>query len=405
MSPATGNGSEHHPGDARVPGDVLDELEAILASEEFRSSRRCREFLRHIVEAFYRDSEDSLKERTLGIELFRRPPDYDTGGDAIVRVTAHETRRRLASYQLAHKNHAVSIMMKAGSYVPCIDRLAVMPEHPVAEHQVAVAESREAGGPLVAAISPEREPSPKQRNTRRTSLLWGGVLCLLLAGIGLTVGVATVRARNEVVRGFWAPLFSNKKIIICTSKPDAYVIGQVSPLGGDADLALRIRDKLAAMGHPTRMAIDSDLSESDFQEAPAVLIGSSGTNRWTANDSANFRFRYDDVGGNRVIRDAQNPDRAWRVSEKPDASHATEDYAIVTRLTHSRPGPALIVIAGASSLSTHASGVALLSSKALSNLLKEAPNDWPQKNLQIVIRFHHSYSVDDAPQVVAAVYW
>lgn len=136
-----------------------------------------------------------------------------------------------------------------------------------------------------------------------------------------------------------------------------------------------------------------------------MLIGSFGTNSWTANATNSFRFQYDTLNGNPVIRDVQNSDRIWKVPKKPDASHATEDYAVITRLTHSRIGPGLIAIAGSSSLSTHASGVALLSPESLNNLLKEAPNDWPQKNLQLVIRFHHALSVDYAPQVVAAVYW
>ena len=39
-----------------------------------------------------------LKERTLGVEVFGRPPDYDTNADPVVRFTAGEVRKRLAQY-------------------------------------------------------------------------------------------------------------------------------------------------------------------------------------------------------------------------------------------------------------------------------------------------------------------
>jgi len=38
---------------------------------------------------------DELKEAPIGVELFGRSPSYDTGEDAIVRVTASDVRRRL----------------------------------------------------------------------------------------------------------------------------------------------------------------------------------------------------------------------------------------------------------------------------------------------------------------------
>jgi hypothetical protein len=39
-----------------------------------------------------------LKERTIGIEAFSRPPDYDQSVDPVVRITAGEVRKRLTQY-------------------------------------------------------------------------------------------------------------------------------------------------------------------------------------------------------------------------------------------------------------------------------------------------------------------
>src|ERR1700709_2812023 len=82
--------------DPSLNPEVVRELERILESPSFRTSSRCSAFLRHVVSNVH--SPDALKERTLGMTLFGRMPDYDTGVDAIVRVKASEVRRRLAEY-------------------------------------------------------------------------------------------------------------------------------------------------------------------------------------------------------------------------------------------------------------------------------------------------------------------
>lgn len=384
MSTAVQNLHKAPVGDTLIPFDVREELEAILRSEEFRSSQRSQAFLRYVVEALYQGDEDSLKERTLGIVLFGRTPDYDTGGDSIVRVTAHDVRKRLASYQVAHQERRVSITLKPGTYVPSIDRPAIESPPPVA--------------------LPPQAVQTKDRQRRIRPALWIAAFCLLIV-VGVATAWTVLHARNSVLKSFWGPVLSKKKVILCTSTPNAYAIGGLPTTSGDADLDLRIRNMLSSIGQQTRMAITSDVSESELQETPVVLIGSSGTNSWTANAANNFRFQYDMINGQPVIRDIQNPERLWVVPEKPDKSHAALDYAVITRLTHSRFGPGLIAIAGSSSLSTHASGIALLASESLNTMLKDAPNDWAQKNLQLVIRFRHVQSMDYAPQVVAAVYW
>lgn len=58
-----------------------------------------------------------IAERNIGIEVFQRPPDYDTAGDATVRVTANEVRKRLAQYyQQPETRPDVIITLAPGSY-------------------------------------------------------------------------------------------------------------------------------------------------------------------------------------------------------------------------------------------------------------------------------------------------
>jgi hypothetical protein len=79
-----------------VPPERVEEiralLERVLSSHQFRGSRRCQSLLRHITEQTLAADTSSLKERTLGIDVFGRAPDYDTNQDPVVRATAAEIR-------------------------------------------------------------------------------------------------------------------------------------------------------------------------------------------------------------------------------------------------------------------------------------------------------------------------
>lgn len=95
------------------------ELDRILKSPPFQSSRRCHDFLHYIVERTLDGELDSLTERFLGAELFGRPIDYDTKSDSIVRVRANDVRRRLAEcYADHHLSPDVVISLSTGSYIP-----------------------------------------------------------------------------------------------------------------------------------------------------------------------------------------------------------------------------------------------------------------------------------------------
>src|SRR5262245_29079095 len=97
---------------------VREELQRLLESVTFRTSKRCREFLEYIVEHTIRGPAGTLKERSIGVELFQLPQDFDTGQRTIVRVTANEVRKKLAQHYLAENGstHRVKIDLPPGSY-------------------------------------------------------------------------------------------------------------------------------------------------------------------------------------------------------------------------------------------------------------------------------------------------
>lgn len=116
---------------------VRAELNRLLESSAFRTSKRCREFLEYIVQRTINGPTGALKERAIGVELFQLSQDFDTGQHTIVRVTANEVRKKLAQhYQTENGSyHLVRIDLPPGSYSAAFRWETPAVEPPVAETQ------------------------------------------------------------------------------------------------------------------------------------------------------------------------------------------------------------------------------------------------------------------------------
>src|SRR4029078_8057335 len=77
---------------------IREQLERIIKSPLFKNSKRYPNLLRFVVERSLEGHSDPLKERTLGIEVFGREPDYDTNLDPVVRTAGAAIRKRLPHY-------------------------------------------------------------------------------------------------------------------------------------------------------------------------------------------------------------------------------------------------------------------------------------------------------------------
>ena len=80
------------------PCDERAQVERLFADPMFSQSKRYGSFLRYVTERSLHHNQEPVTERTLGVEIFGRSPNYDTDADPIVRVTASELRKRLAHY-------------------------------------------------------------------------------------------------------------------------------------------------------------------------------------------------------------------------------------------------------------------------------------------------------------------
>jgi hypothetical protein len=353
--------------------DVQSELDRILASEFFKSSARCREFLKYVVDVKCSETPEPLKERTIGITIFGRSPDYDTGTDAIVRVKANDLRRRLAQYNLsADPQRPVAIELTPGSYEP-----------------------------MISCIHPELAADPDKAPDYKRKMLFGAVIATIVLILALAVRATSIVA--SPLEKFWHPFLGHDQPIICISHPGFYNLSPDKFTGkGDAPEAFHLRDYFQRMGRSSRVGIADDLSPSDFKTSPAILIGGPRFNRWTLALTQQLRFAFGAVDGKPRIIDRDNAQRFW---ENQTKENSFVDYVIITRLLNSQSGKSILCVAGLNAVGSKKGTELIVSSEALKKILKYAPDDWEKKNLQLVVRVSLNEHGSDDPELVASTYW
>jgi hypothetical protein len=189
-------------------------LAEIIASSAFSGSRRCQEFLTHVVEHALIGDFDGIKERILGIRIFGREASYDTNGDSIVRVTASDVRKRLLRFYKTSAPSALRIQLPSGSYIPefhyVVDESSYSPIPAV----------EASGSTRLAVLSPLPTPPPEDAtsneevvipteqslpgarvlDTRFQRILVSGLLCLVFLFAGWRFGTlhATSMPRRDL---------------------------------------------------------------------------------------------------------------------------------------------------------------------------------------------------------------
>jgi TolB-like protein/Tol biopolymer transport system component len=95
------------------------QCDKVLASKTFADAPRLRRFLGYIIDLVLDQQQDSIKEYSIGVDVFERRPDFDSKTDPIVRVQAGRLRLKLKEYY-DHEGHDdnIRIEIPRGSYVP-----------------------------------------------------------------------------------------------------------------------------------------------------------------------------------------------------------------------------------------------------------------------------------------------
>jgi hypothetical protein len=408
-------------------------LQQILASPVFHGSKRCQQFLEYVCVKSLAGENGALKERTVAVEVFGRPPHIDLGEDTIVRVGAREVRKRLAQYYMTTEGALAEIRidLPSGSYAPEFRYVAAAPERevppPVAPPAVAIVEA-----------------PPVQSN--RKLIVWGTVGTVVAIAALVVTRLLAPGPNTEAFQRFWEPVFrSNEPLLIAMAHPIVYHPSgralklseqnlppqdipmqrpiQVAPkelngsdlvpvlnqyIGfGDMVAANEVTSMLARKSHMVRVRLASNIEFADLRNVQTLLIGAV-TNRWTLEMQQAWRFRFNWTPDTRaVIVDTQaTPEgsRHWSIVSNDDGS-APEDYILVCRIHSPSTGGWLMVGAGLKQFGTEAAGRLLADPDQLGAILRKLPTGWESKNLQLVLHARVIRNTPALPDVVASYVW
>ncbi len=388
---------------------VEGELDRILNSVMFRTSKRSQEFLRYIVQTALDGRLDELKERVIGNQVFNRLPDYDTGEHSIVRVKANDLRKRIAQfYSEDNESPFVRIHLPRGSYTPEF-RWTDSPQVEASLERVEIA---------TEFVRPSSQPGINWR-----SIAAGVLLLLLVVGSGLIF--QEVHA-TDIVNRFWEPVFDDSATpIICVADPQVLKLDQpydalsfhgalpqnipsselVKDSGhyvgwGDALAMAQIRTFLVLHHKNPDVRNGVDTSFADLSRAPGVLVGAS-SNPWTMQLANNLRFVFERTGTQSYILDTKDPSRKWTFELGPPKV----DYVVISRVFESNTGKMIVLAAGLSHYGTQMAGEILTNPAYLSKALGDAPADWPRRNMQLVLRVQVFGDTAGPPTLVASSFW
>lgn len=102
-----------------VQDDVIDQVNKIISTEEFKKTKILTDFLTFIVDETLEGNEDSLKEYVIATNVLTRNPDFDPQVNAIVRIHAHRLRKKLKNYYNTEgRFDKILITMPKGRYIP-----------------------------------------------------------------------------------------------------------------------------------------------------------------------------------------------------------------------------------------------------------------------------------------------
>jgi tetratricopeptide (TPR) repeat protein len=101
------------------PASITRQLARILDSSQFRPAARLRDFLTYIVLETLAGRDQSLKEYTIGTQVYGRAAWFNPKQDSIVRVEAVKLRARLAAYYAQPRlADELIICVPKGGYIP-----------------------------------------------------------------------------------------------------------------------------------------------------------------------------------------------------------------------------------------------------------------------------------------------
>ena len=408
---------------------LREHVKEIIESPAFSGSHRCCKCLAHLVEEAIAGRFDNLKERVIGMELFGRSPSYDTGGDAIVRVTVNDLRKRLLQYydQFGGSSR-FRIRIPAGSYIPEITY-----ENHSGDAVPTRVDINAAAVPILSELAHARlplEPTPglsepptvvhlsETGNKPKTGAYRWLIFGILAIALNLTLwAVFWIRSPHLEARKVNSPLWSvllnpGRTTHLITSDPNILyvqgvtnrrlsvsdyanhnyipepnnltpeqirfcrtILGDSTADAVDVPIVLRIGQFAAnSQGHLDVHTARSMLMEDLRSDDSFIFLGSPASNPWFSlfNDQLDFVFAFDNVAFMDVISNLRpRPQELSTYIPTATSGHTGQTFAVIALVQNIERNGQTLLLAGLDAEGTDAAGSLITDLPRLSDALQK----------------------------------
>ena len=185
---------------------IRAQVERILQNKNLRLSEVQRRLFSYLADKSLSGEADGLKEYTLGLDAFGKPPSYDPRQESVVRMHVARLRQKLADYyRIEGVNDPILVDLPKGGF-----KVTFLPRSP--DPQIP-------GGVIEALL----------RHWRRPEAALAAALLALVAGAlyfaarpvkAQRTGSESVAALSPELQQLWSPLLaSNRPLVVCIATP------------------------------------------------------------------------------------------------------------------------------------------------------------------------------------------
>jgi hypothetical protein len=243
--------------------------------------------------------------------------------------------------------------------------------------------------------------------------VWAGAI--VAAAALLVLAVIGLNKKPTAFDQFWYPVLRSQSSIIMAAAyapvylaPDPRITHTTSYTlikdgyvgGGDLAAAVLLGGMLGEKHHGFQIRIGESVTFEDLSNAPSILIGYS-SHYW---DPITKEFRYFIQEDNGMVLDNGKPTN-WVPKNITAELHVYDDYAIVSRIVHPQTHETMIIVTGSEQYGTQAAATLITNPVLLAEAFQNAPRDWQNKNIQLVLHTKIVGNSPAVPQVIASYYW
>jgi hypothetical protein len=294
------------------------QIQRIVQSKAFRTSEVHRNLLTYLADRSLAGEADSLKEYTVGLDVFAKPDSYDPRQESTVRMHVARLRQKLAEYYRTEGlDDAIFVDLPKGGF-----RVTFEPR--------AVAAPAEA--------TPSAADAPKPGKTLRDWVEMGLVAALVAAvGAAIYFGVQLSQAQkietanmadvSPELRQLWQPLIDSSRpliVAVSTAKPESSEPGPVTAV-------FRLGEFVRSLNMKAQVLQSDQIEAPEVAMGNVVFVGRSDSNRQMQAMREGRPFILDAAGIHNVQPSAG--ELALYADRLPeDRSDTEESYALISRV-------------------------------------------------------------------------